>query len=68
MINGAKEPKARPTEHDKHSNVVAIRNPNLLTKAPMAGPRNKLTPITMEVTHAARTIGTFVVIFTDIMR
>ena len=54
MILGAKEPSARPTEHDKHPNIVVIRNPNLLRNAPITGPRKQKAPIMIDEAQAAK--------------
>ena len=53
MMLGAKEPSARPTEHDRHPNMVTIRNPNLLRSALITGPRKQKTPIMIDEAHAA---------------
>ena len=50
---GAKEPAARPTEHNTHPNMVTIRNPNLLRKLLAMGPIEVATPIAIDDTHAA---------------
>ena len=49
-----KEPIVRPAEHNKQPNIVEIRIPNLLRKAPVTGLTKHRTPNTIEETQAVK--------------
>ena len=50
---GAKEPIAKPAEHERQANTVVTRTSNLLKSPPMIGATRHITPIVMDETHAA---------------